>query len=64
MILADLTKPGLALWQAFPRGVWVDLRSGDPEEDDPGNAHSWGAQRTVRGEVVTALLLGASEPQP
>jgi hypothetical protein len=64
MILAGLSKPERALWQAFPGGMWVDLRSGDPEEDDPGNAYSWGAHRTVRGEVVTALLLGACEPEP
>jgi hypothetical protein len=64
MTLPDLSKPERALWEAFPRGAWVDVRSGDPEQDDPGSAGSWGALRTVRGEVVTALLLGACEPEP
>jgi hypothetical protein len=24
--LPDLSKPGRLLWEAFPRGEWVDLR--------------------------------------
>ena len=59
MDLDDLSKPERALWAAFPGGVRVDLRSGDPEEDDPANAGCWGKGRTVRAQVVTALLLGA-----
>ncbi|WP_449065053.1 pentapeptide repeat-containing protein [Planomonospora algeriensis] len=52
------------LWDAYPTGAWVDLRSGDPEADDPANGESWGPERTVRAEVVAALLLGAREPEP
>jgi hypothetical protein len=63
MLLRDLSRPERALWEAFPRGVWVDLRSGDPEQDDLGSAGSWGPERTVRAEIVTALLLGACEPE-
>ena len=64
MTLPDLSRPERALWEAFPRGAWVDLRSGDPEKDDPASAGSWGTERTVRGEIVTALLLGACKPEP
>ncbi len=57
----DLTKPERALWTAFPRGAPLDLRSRDPEEDDPANTTGWGADRVVRAEVVMALLLGAGD---
>jgi hypothetical protein len=63
MDLDDLSKPERALWAAFPTGAWADLRSGDPGEDDPANAGCWGKGRTVRAEVVTALLLGARDPE-
>jgi hypothetical protein len=62
MALPGLRKPERALWKAFPAGGWVDVRSGDPEIDDPANAGSWGTERMIRGEVVTALLLGAQKP--
>ncbi|GAT65770.1 oxidoreductase [Planomonospora sphaerica] len=52
------------LWDAYQTGAWVDLRSGDPEADDPANGECWGPERTVRAEVVAALLLGAREPEP
>jgi hypothetical protein len=54
---------GRALWEAFPRGTPVDLRSSDPEDDDPANAAGLGADRVVRAAVVTALLLGAGDLQ-
>jgi len=50
------------LWEAFARGTFVDLRSGDPGTDDPARAHGWGESRRVRAEVVAALLLGAVAP--
>ena len=46
---------------AFPSGAWVDLRSGNPDEDDPANAGRWGNGRIVRAQVITALLLGARD---
>ena len=50
MAVTELTEPEQALWQAFARGAWVDLRDG-------------GQDRVIRAEVITALLLGAdSEP--
>ena len=64
MNVRDFSKPERALWAAFPTGRWVDLRSGNPYEDDPANADQWGKDRIVRAEVVTALLLGARGPEP
>jgi hypothetical protein len=61
MDLDDLSKPERTLWAAFSTGAPVDLRSGDPDEDDPLNAGCWSADRMVRAEVVMALLLGAGD---
>ncbi|MEV8632793.1 pentapeptide repeat-containing protein [Streptosporangium sp. NPDC051023] len=52
------------VWDAYPSGAWVDLRSGDGDADDPVNGAGWGPERTVRAEVVAALLLGAREAEP
>ncbi|KAA0914995.1 oxidoreductase [Streptomyces apricus] len=59
----DLTPPERAVWDAFPAGRPVDLRSGTDEEDDPARGREWGAERTVRAEVLVALLLGANATQ-
>jgi len=48
-----LTVPERALWRAFPRGELVDLT----------RARGLRA-RTIRAEVVSALLLGAVPPEP
>ncbi|MHA4816469.1 oxidoreductase [Streptomyces aculeolatus] len=60
----DLTPPERELWAAFPEGRPVDLRTGDAERDDPAGGAGWGPERTVRAEVLAALLLGAHPPQP
>ncbi|WP_221352754.1 oxidoreductase [Streptomyces beigongshangae] len=62
----DLTQPERAVWDAFPEGRLVDLRSGVPGADDPrqGQGHGWGPERTVRAEVLAALLLGANPAPP
>lgn len=64
----DLTEPELALWTAFPRGDEVDLRAGDagsPENlEDPAGGGRWGPERSIRAEVIEALLLGAVQPNP
>lgn len=54
-----LTDPERRLWDAYPTGTPVDLRTGDPEADDPAHGGGWGPERTVRGEFVAGLLLGA-----
>lgn len=46
-----LTRPERALWEAFPRGELVDL-----------SGARGAAARTVRAEVIAALLLGAVTP--
>ncbi|MEU5951857.1 membrane-associated oxidoreductase [Streptomyces sp. NPDC047525] len=61
MEITDLTPAERRVWQAFPLGEGVDFRE-SPEvrespEDDPGTGGSWGPERTVRAEVLRALLL-------
>ncbi|MFL1902835.1 oxidoreductase [Streptomyces tauricus] len=60
----DLTPPERAVWDAFPEGRVVDLSSGVPEEDDAVGGPQWGPERTVRAEVLAALLLGANSARP
>ena len=56
----DLTPAERRMWKAFPRGEVVDFRQSSDE--DPAHDSSWGPERTVRAEVVRALLLnGASD---
>ncbi len=47
------------MWDAYPSGAWVDLRTGDAARDDPAGGAGWGRARTVRAELIVALLLGA-----
>ncbi|MGW1712424.1 oxidoreductase [Streptomyces sp. NPDC002156] len=61
---AELTPPERALWDAFPEGRRVDLHTGRPEDDRVAGGGQWGAERTVRGAVIVALLLGANAAQP
>ncbi|MEU9377300.1 membrane-associated oxidoreductase [Streptomyces sp. NPDC048255] len=58
MEINDLTPAERRVWEAFPRGEGVDFRE-SPDEDATDGA-SWGPERTVRAEVLMALLL--SEP--
>lgn len=55
MEINDLTPAERRIWDAFPRGEGVDFRE-DPDEDAADGA-SWGPERTVRAEVLMALLL-------
>ena len=64
MTTSRLNEAEERLWAAFPRGAWVDLRTGDPDEDDVAAAPHWGDGRTVHAEVIAALLLGAVPPAP
>ncbi len=63
MHLSGLTPPERALRDGFARGDWVDLRTGDPARDDFTQGAGWGPARTVRAEVIAALLLGAEKLQ-
>lgn len=62
--MADPREAERRLWEAFGRGILVDLRSGDPGVDDPAYSDGWDESRRVRAEVVAALLLGAVAPVP
>ncbi|MFC4536159.1 hypothetical protein [Sphaerisporangium dianthi] len=59
-----LTAAERQVWDAYPSGAWVDLRIGDAARDDPAEGAAWGPERTVRAELVTALLLGARPAKP
>ncbi|MEW2360132.1 hypothetical protein [Spirillospora sp. NPDC029432] len=59
-----LSRPEKLLWKAFPHGGWADLRTGDPAADAVSAAAAWGPERTIRAEVIAALLLGAVAPAP
>ncbi|MFI5684039.1 oxidoreductase [Streptomyces sp. NPDC051636] len=60
LIYGELTGAERELWDAFPEGRLVDLRTGTPERDDPDMGARWEPERTVRAAVVSALLLGAN----
>ncbi|MFF2192948.1 membrane-associated oxidoreductase [Streptomyces sp. NPDC058157] len=57
MEITDLTPAERRIRDAFPRGEGVDFREG-PDED-AAEGHGWGPERTVRAEVLAALLLGS-----
>ncbi|NUP35817.1 MAG: oxidoreductase [Streptomyces sp.] len=60
----ELTSPERELWDAFPEGHRVDLRTGVLEADRVAEGGQWGPGRTVRAAVILALLLGANTGQP
>ncbi|MGO4427697.1 oxidoreductase, partial [Streptomyces sp. MCAF7] len=60
----ELTSPERELWDAFPEGRRVDLRTGVIEDDRVAEGGQWGLGRTVRAAVIVALLLGANTAQP
>ncbi|MFD6791614.1 oxidoreductase, partial [Streptomyces anthocyanicus] len=59
-----LTGPERAVWQAFRIGRTCDLTEGVPERDDPFGDAVWGPERSVRADVVAALLLGGPAALP
>ncbi|EFL24919.1 putative membrane protein [Streptomyces himastatinicus ATCC 53653] len=56
MEITDLTPAERRVWRAFPLDEGVDFREG--ADDDPEHGGAWGPERTVRAEVLRALLLG------
>jgi hypothetical protein len=50
------------LRDAFRRGMPLDLTTGDPQPNDPADGGTWGQRRTVRADVIAALLVGAVPP--
>jgi hypothetical protein len=61
MDCSDLTDTECKVWQAAATGTLVDLRTDDPKLDSPEKGAQWGPERTVRAEVIAALLLGGGE---
>ncbi|MFP3990591.1 membrane-associated oxidoreductase [Streptomyces sp. E11-3] len=71
MEITDLTPAEIRVREAFPRGETLDFRTsvdvdegqgqgqgqGRGQDDDPALGGSWGPERTVRAEVIRALLL-------
>jgi hypothetical protein len=45
----------------FKRGQLLDLRTGDPSQDDPAHGSQWEPDRTIDAVTLTELLLGNSE---
>jgi hypothetical protein len=60
----DLGEAERLIWAAFPRGTWVDFRTGNAGEDDLAKSDGWSEERVVRAEVIGALLLGAAAVEP
>ncbi|MDG4861522.1 membrane-associated oxidoreductase [Streptomyces sp. T-3] len=55
MEISELTEAERRVWEAFPRGEAIDFRASGDESASEGA--DWGPERTVRAEVVRALLL-------
>ncbi|MFE0100109.1 membrane-associated oxidoreductase [Streptomyces sp. NPDC059009] len=55
MELSQLSEAELRVWEAFPVGRTVDFRERHREPADGGEG--WGDERTVRAEVLRALLI-------
>ncbi|MFE6837492.1 membrane-associated oxidoreductase [Streptomyces sp. NPDC057705] len=62
MEINDLTPAERRIWDAFPRGEGVDFR--EHPDDSSVDGAGWGPDRTVRAEVLRALLLGAGHAEP
>ncbi|MGW7067492.1 membrane-associated oxidoreductase [Streptomyces sp. NPDC054855] len=55
MEITDLSEAERQVWEAFPLGRSVDFRERHREPADSGA--DWGPERTVRAEVLRALLI-------
>lgn len=58
MEITDLTPAERRVWDAFPRGERLDFQESPDEDSSEG--FGWGPERTVRAEVLAALLLNGS----
>ncbi|WP_404961016.1 membrane-associated oxidoreductase [Streptomyces sp. 147326] len=61
MEINDLTPAERRIWDAFPRGEGVDFR--EHADDSSVDGAGWGPERTVRAEVLRALLLGVGRAE-
>ncbi|MEV6171569.1 oxidoreductase [Streptomyces sp. NPDC051954] len=60
----ELTSPERELWDAFPEGRHVDLRTVASGDDCVAEGGHRGPGRTVRAAVIVALLQSANAAQP
>lgn len=58
----DLSVAERSLWEAFPRGEWLDLRPDSPDGQIGGAGIHSDAERVIRAKTIAALLLGARQP--
>jgi hypothetical protein len=63
MPIGDLTEPERQIWEAFARGLPVELGDADPTADGT-TAADWPPSQRVRAELLTRLLLGAAATEP
>ena len=61
MKVSDLTESERKVWRLAATGAVVDFRVGNPKLDSPERWAEWGAERTIRAEVIADLLLGDGE---
>lgn len=61
---ADLTAVEHRMWEAYRTGSVCDLSVRTADRDDPHAEHVWGAERSVRAQVVALLLLHGPSPVP
>ncbi|MET7575608.1 membrane-associated oxidoreductase [Streptomyces sp. NPDC005492] len=59
MEINELTAAEEQVWRAFPLGESVDFRTA--EDEDVADGRDWGPERTVRAEVLRALLLNGPQ---
>jgi len=62
--VTDLSAAEAELWEAFPQAGSVDLRPDGGVPDDPADGAGWGPERSVRADLISALLLGARAVEP
>ncbi|MBH1936283.1 oxidoreductase [Streptomyces sp. AV19] len=59
-----LTVAEQGMWRSFRTGTTHDLRTPQPERNDPNGPHTWGPERSVRARVIALLLLDGPAPLP
>ena len=61
---ADFSAGERSFGRRLPLGRGWTCGRGDAQKDDLAQAGAWEAGRTIRAEVITALLLGAAPLEP
>ena len=62
--LEPLNAAELELIEKTAKGQDADYRTHDKETNDPARGTEWGEERTIRGEIICALLTGARDDWP